>query len=496
LTPSRDVRGRGFPIGKKGRPIASPESDSGILVVERPLVLHASAEATVAEVPIMKLLAPTLVRSLPAALVCAVLAFAQIAGGQPIEPLVLEGDAVPDVSGAVFDALGPPVVNDGGQVAFQASYDAGAGGTGSGIFLYSNGMLSTIAAIGDAAPDTGGGIFAGFLDPALNASGELAFVATMIGGTTNMAVFLYSGGTLTPLARIFDPAPLSGGGSFAGFQAPLGLSASGEAIFHASVSTGSFTTAIYGMTTIGSRLIVSNGQAAPSPLVGTYFSLGTPGVNASGEVVVSTFLNVPTFTPAVVHFDAVGDDAVIALKGDPAPATSGGTFNVFSLTQPAINDDGDVAFQSSVTGGSAANGLFVFEDGSGSAAALPGDPAPDTGGETYGQPVLNPTLDGAASVGFRNHFVGAAGREGIFRDVGGVDELIAVDGDDAPGVPGSVFDEFPNPPAQSPLGLIVFNATTSGDSAINGIFSVPEPSAGLALGIGAGMLAALARRRS
>jgi hypothetical protein len=88
---------------------------------------------------------------------------------------------------------------------------------------------------------------------------------------------------------------------------------------------------------------------------------------------------------------------------------------------------------------------------------------------------VSPTLDGSGRVGFRNDLAGAGAGEGLFLEAMAVDEEIALTGDDVPGLPGSVFDEFPTPPAQSPTGLVAFHATTEGATVANGIWTVPEP---------------------
>ena len=82
---------------------------------------------------------------------------------------------------------------------------------------------------------------------------------------------------------------------------------------------------------------------------------------------------------------------VIARQGDVAPGTGGGTFSSFTPI-PAINDRGHVAFQSILTGGTASDGVFL-DPGSGVVAvAIAGDVAPDSGGGTFfsfGPPALN-----------------------------------------------------------------------------------------------------------
>lgn len=413
-----------------------------------------------------------------------------LARAQTPDLIVLAGDPVPGVAGEFFDSLGPPVINDAGQIAFAGTFDSGGG---EGIFLESGGLVSELALRGDTAPGTSGGTFVGFSDPAINDAGDVAFVASVVGGTEPpQGVFLASGGTITGLAFVFDPAVDSGGGFYGNFSLPIGLTEAGEVIVTTGVSAGSFFASVYGFSITATRVIVSDADAAPAPLSGNYGSFGPASASGAGEIAVPIFVFVPTFTTAVVRIDDLGAESVVAAQGGAAPGTGGGSFGLFTLNRTPINDAGDVAFVCSVTGGTVASGQFVVAaGGGGQTVALPGDVAPDTGGLTYNGFLTSPTLSGASEVGFRNDAFAPGAGQGLFLDVAGTDESVAVAGDNAPGVPGSVFDVFPNPPAQSESGLRAFNAVTAGTTATSGIWRVPEPSGGLMLGVGVAALAAL-----
>ena len=78
---------------------------------------------------------------------------------------------------------------------------------------------------------------------------------------------------------------------------------------------------------------------------------------------------------------AGAQSVAIAFEGDPEPGGSGGTYS--ALRAPVVNDSGVVAFRSSIASGSATSGVYR-DAGSGVAAiALTGDLAPDTGGGTF-----------------------------------------------------------------------------------------------------------------
>ncbi len=396
---------------------------------------------------------------------------------QEIELLVLQDDVAPG-TGGTFLSFGPPSINDDADVAFKATYALDGTANAQGIFVAEDGVPSEIAIAGDVAPGSGGGLFVGFLDPTINHAGQIAFVGTWTGGTSPPpGVFLYTPEVgLESVAIGGETASGSGGGTFANFQAPLGLTAAGEIIANTGLFGGDFGAALYGLTPSTQRVVVAAGDPAPSPLVGSYFSLFNPGVSPDGDIAFYAFFTTPAFVQSLVHIDDQGAASLVARIGDDAPATGGGTYSGFALDRPGVNDEGRVAFHAAVTGGAVANGLFQRVGLVTSPVVLPGEVAPDTGGLLHGQPVRSPTVDGAGRVAFRNDLAGATGDQGLFSETLGTDEAIAVTGDDAPGVPDSSFDAFPDQPAQSPAGRMAFSATTEGTTVAIGIWTVPEPS--------------------
>ncbi|MEM9176890.1 MAG: choice-of-anchor tandem repeat NxxGxxAF-containing protein, partial [Myxococcota bacterium] len=114
------------------------------------------------------------------------LAIALPARAQPVA-IAFEGDPEPGGSGGTFFQLGPPVVNDAGVVAFRSTISSGS--ANQGIYRDAGGGVAAIALQGALAPDTGGGIFTSFGDPAINASGDVVFTATVGGGSANAGIW-------------------------------------------------------------------------------------------------------------------------------------------------------------------------------------------------------------------------------------------------------------------------------------------------------------------
>ena len=76
-----------------------------------------------------------------------------------------------------FSKQPTPALNDSGTVAFAAAIVGGR--TVEGIFAWSSGRLRVVATTGRAAPGMLLGLLAGLDNPALNARGEIVFLATV-----------------------------------------------------------------------------------------------------------------------------------------------------------------------------------------------------------------------------------------------------------------------------------------------------------------------------
>jgi hypothetical protein len=172
-----------------------------------------------------------------------------------ITSLVSPGDAAP--GGGTFDCAGEytsgPWINNAGDVAFsghvagdetvvpgfppQANFISTLGS------LYfrdgTTGQITSIAHAGDSAP--GGGVFRQATFPIINNRGDVLFTGDLTpapAANQELGVFLYSGGTIIPIARPGDSVP--GGGhivttSVAGGQ--MDLNNRGDVVFNAALDT-------------------------------------------------------------------------------------------------------------------------------------------------------------------------------------------------------------------------------------------------------------------
>lgn len=116
--------------------------------------------------------------------------------------IALSGQQAPGAGGASFSAfVAGCAINDAGTVVFS---------TNLGLFRYSGGSLAAVVLIGQEAPLTNGGQFEAFSAPVINNLGDIAFNARMVGGIpggVTRGVFMHTGGSLTALSAAGQPVP-------------------------------------------------------------------------------------------------------------------------------------------------------------------------------------------------------------------------------------------------------------------------------------------------
>jgi hypothetical protein len=296
--------------------------------------------------------------------------------------IALGGEAAPGTGGASYvNGFQDVAVNAAGRVAFLAEL---SGGTASwGAFLHDAGTTAPVALGGDTAPDTGGGSYflpGGFVT--LNALDEVTFVAAVLGGSVSTGLFRAAGGTHQSVVLPGDPAPGTGVGSFSAFSS-ASEGNGGHAAFAANVAGGSATSGLFQNAGGTTTALVLAGDTAPDSGGGVFTDFLVPASNGSGSVVFLSNLTGSTPTGGIFLSDGAATLAV-ALEGDVAPQTGGGTYAVIP-SPAAINDLGDVVLPAALAGGSAAGGVFLRDGASGELrpVVLAGAPAPTAGGESF-----------------------------------------------------------------------------------------------------------------
>src|SRR5881394_443592 len=206
------------------------------------------------------------------------------------------GDASPiggHFGGFFFGTVFTPDINDAGDVLFVC--DVNGGSSRRALFLYrgASGEIVKVAAVGDPSPI--GGTFGAVGPGSINNNGKIVFLASPVGDTINSNLFMWDNGVVTKIAALGDPAPE--GGTFSGlgtesfgFQdgtfIPTGpvpdINDSDQIAFRAIVSGG--------ITERG--IVVRTGQVDewyvkvpdPTPIGGTYLDMQAASINNAGQI--------------------------------------------------------------------------------------------------------------------------------------------------------------------------------------------------------------------
>jgi hypothetical protein len=205
--------------------------------------------------------------------------------------------------------------------------------------------------MGDPSPM--GGSFDGLETPHLNRQGAIVFIGSVTGGSAGEAVFLVSGGKITPVLRVGDPHP--GEGKFGKIE-DAGIDERGDVPFRAFLEGAKPTTGFY----LVSQGKVTKVAAAGDPLPdGKKFegALGRAMGNGRGAVAFKAQLEGGRRggSREALYVASQGTITKVVAEGDATPL--GGTF--ISITPPFLNEAGAVAFRASIQGGRASEGVFL-----------------------------------------------------------------------------------------------------------------------------------------
>jgi hypothetical protein len=305
------------------------------------------------------------------------------------------GDASPiggHFGGFFFGTFFTPDINDAGDVLFLC--DVNGGDSRRALFLYrgASGEIVKVAAIGDPSPI--GGTFGAVGPGSLNNNGQVVFLASAI-STINSDIFMWDNGVVTKVAAVGDPAPEGGtfsglGVESAGFQdgtnIPVGplpdINDSDQIAFGAIVSGG--------ITERG--IVVRSGQVDewyvkvpdPTPIGGTYLDMQAASINNTGQIAFFAdyhptpetinsgwFAGAPgNWRKVVVFFDPIDGGQCLGLAFSRNPMQT-------------IDAAGNVVFWANLDSNGTADRLVLgLTDGNLLIAARRGDPTPIGG--TFG----------------------------------------------------------------------------------------------------------------
>lgn len=373
--------------------------------------------------------------------------------------VVVSGTPAPGGIGT-FNAFTNAVLNSNGQLAFNATL---AGGTStSGIFTGLPGALQAVALQGTAAP--AGGTFGTLSTPAtINSSGQIAFNAPLTAGTSTSGVFTGVPGALQAVALQGTAAP--SGGNFNSFAAtspgaaasPV-INPSGQVAFQATLTGGTAAAGIFYGTQGAVQTGVLVGDAAPGGIGNYSTTVTAPAFNASGQIafvsLIGSAQGLFAGTPGAIQTAAFGT----------APGTGGGNYG--SISSTSLNNAGQVALSASVSFGTATAGVFAGTPGAVQAVALQGSAVPGASSSTFNT-FGNVNINGAGQVAFGASFTGSSATAGLFQATGGTVSPVALLGGTTPnGV--TTYSAFTSAQVQNGVGQVAFVASLAGDGVVSG----------------------------
>src|SRR5439155_532482 len=328
-----------------------------------------------------------------------------------------------------LQALGPPVLNNRGMLAFHAlstTTEPSNDGMLDGVFAVdATGANLRVLVRDGIAPSPAGQPLTEFQDAvALDDEGDVAFLAGPLSDDANPSdegspgVLVLRGGTVSLLAypgqvlgagKVTGVAlgPAGGGALAAPSIGPDGTvaffaSLEGNAeviartagrgvqplVFRAYVARGPASSGIFRARSalidpehgMPIETVVRAGDASPAPGAPPFFDFpGEPSVNRAGAVAFAARL--PSVGHGLFVADARGVRPIV-LRGDPAPGDPGTTFTGLG-THPQLNDSGGVAFRATTsfrdpsTGSSLKrHGLFLAESSPIRALVYAHEPSP------------------------------------------------------------------------------------------------------------------------
>jgi len=307
-----------------------------------------------------------------------------------------------------------------------------------------------IAASGGATPAIGMYLPFSFFNVRLNERHEVAFDAFIGGPPFTTGVFVGDGKTTSTIALGVNPDPAAP--SF-GFVSNPFITPNGDVVFNGN-DTDFFRSD-------GKTIVPLVRDGDPAPVGGTLTPRSVYAANDHGAVAYGARVSGSTATQGIFRSEGT---QTVAIARDDNDAPTGGRFT--SLRDPVVNDRGQVAFSSEMTGGSADFGIFRGEGGDLTPVFVANQIASGGGIFTdFGNPVIN-AHGQVAVVGLLTN---SASRAGLFVGDGADAVAIALDGQPAP-KGGSYSDRFFAPTRLNDRGEVAYIVGLAVGTGPSGIF--------------------------
>lgn len=403
----------------------------------------------------------------------------------PIQIVAVSGDLDSNVGSNLSAIINPPVINNAGQVAFDARVDS----TSTVLFGDVNG-LAHVYRQSSVAPD-GDGTLATAFGVSVNDIGQVALRGSLFNSANNVRIFRYDSATgLRSLASVNSPAP-GGNGTLSAFEFPdaFDFNNLGQVAFGARLAntTGGSSDdyGIYIGDETGVVEIVREGNLSPGvneefvslqPPIVPSFPLNNNGQVAFVAEVNQIGANNFARTAAIFLSNGSAPATEVARVGDAIGGTSLSIFDFELELEFGVNDQGDVLFSgTTIDGPDILDGFFLANENGVTAIAMEGDAVPNSS-DTL-ERLIEASINEAGQVLFRAA-LSTANSSGLF--LGGVNsplKSIAQTGEAAPDGNG-VFTGFnfgsPQNVALNNNGNVAFAASLNSTDDRTGIFFYGE----------------------
>ncbi len=416
--------------------------------------------------------------------------WAEGAGG--LEEVAIPGQPAPGTpEGVVFSGVGTvvPVLSGTGRTAVRAGLSGPGvdGSNGGGIWAGPADGLKLVARAGDQAPGLPEGVTftamtSGSLSIPLSDAGDVAFRALLdtshpdVSGSNDSGIWSGGSGSLSLAAREGDQAPGAAEGinfgSFSTAVQPI-LNSAGKSAFRSILS--SFVASIWAEGAGGLEEVAIPGQPAPGTPEGVVFAgVGTvmPVLSGTGRTAVRAGLSGPGVDGSNgggIWAGPADGLELVARAGDQAPGLPNGVLFSFFPTDPVINDAGQTAFTSNLTGAgvNSSKDWSLFSEGSGALALLAREGNQAAGapvGVAYvmlAAPIISSSGQTACWGLLSGPGVDSSNDRGLWSGAGSL-ALIAREGSQAPDTPEGVVFNVIDDPAMNAAGHAAFSASLVG----------------------------------
>ena len=281
-----------------------------------------------------------------------------------VHPVVIQGDVAPGMGvGATFGIYRSDFsINNSGQVTFVVPVESGdfVDG-GQTLWREDSGALSLIARRGSDAPGIHGDVhFYSFINPNINDSGQVVFVGHLEGSGVEQSknsdgIWKWLPGELSLIARQGDLVPGGSGDKFGAFSergssSVLFNSESRVAFFNN--LNGTNVSSVWQERVTGLAMVAKAYAAVPGEDA-IYRSISRPVLNDSGEMAFSSYITgdldwFTSNTARVLNKVNNGNVSITYKAGDPAPGVSGGEF--VDIGDFDMNAYGKLVFGASIQG--------------------------------------------------------------------------------------------------------------------------------------------------